>query len=464
MAAYTLTQEVEKAVRRYAVDAFINYGRMEAAELLTGANIDAVPYSPAVSLAEVFQRPENTATFEAYGHGSREVHTIKAAVTALFETQPVWTYADLWSAVRTAGQVKGLAVNPSSFSEESFALALDGLGLHSPFLTREAEAASQAGNLGAGFLISRVQDFFIRTPAGPGGQPTLDIESYVRDDTSLSSVRIKVADYVRNARAEQNFIVRLEGFEASFKGSKTPIEDVFLFYDADFHYALLRAIVEGHALQKEAPGVAADVYALMATPGSALGRAVALYTRFKVLVLGGDFAETPAALRYLRAARAPQPGNKTPIGYVAADSVRVFGGEAEGWYDIPRKALSIGSRYNENDIAVGYVEFRGGHPRFKVRAPIHELSASNVRDVRSLARGAECKTRPRSEQEVLASRLEALKKKSSQGGRSMDICAEVRANLLEREEASRQKKLGMLGGTRWFYLFNDRLPTVTLGR
>jgi hypothetical protein len=472
MASYFLTQEVEKAVRRYAVDAFINYERMKAADpaLLTKPNIDAVPYDPAITLAETQRRPETTATFEAYGYGDREVDTIKAAVTALFETRPVWTYADLWAAVR-AGRVRGVAVDPASFSEESFALALDGLGLHSPFITRGAEMASRV-NRGSEALISRVQDFYIRTPAGPGGLPVLDVESYVRDNAVLAPVRVKVADYVESTRTGQNFVARLEEFEADFADGETPIEDAFVLYDADFHYALMRAVVEGYALQGSGGGaaIAARVFEGVTTAGSALARVVDLYTRFKVLVLGGDAVKAPEAKRLLRAARAPRADDKTPIGYLAPDSVRLYSGAPqrgasdEGWYDIPRKALGVGSRYGENDVVVGYVERRGAHLRFKVRPPIHELSAADVRDARSLARGAVCETRPRAEQEELALRLKALEKGELAGLSSAEICAEVRANLLEREEAARNRTTGMLDGTRWFYLFNDRLPTVTLGR
>lgn len=470
MASYFLTQEVEMAVRRYAVDAFINYERMQTADpaLLTEPNIDAIPYIPAITLAEVQGRPETTATFEAYGHGDREVDTIKAAVTALFETQPVWTYADLWAAVR-AGRVRGVGVDPTSFSEESFALALDGLGLHNPFVTRGAEMASR-GSRNPDVLISRVQSFYIRTPAGPGGQPVLDVESYVRDNAVLAPVRIRVSDYVQFTRTEQNFAVRLREFEAEFADGETPIEDALVRYDADFHYALMRVVVEGYAPHAPASHpvaceITARVVQKLSASGSAMSRVVGMYTRFKALVLGGDLAsvgaEAPEAKRFLHAVRAPR-APATPVGYVAADSVRLYGDE--GWYDIPRKALGVGSRYGENDIVVGYVERRGAYLRFKVRPPIHKLSAADVRDVRSLARGAVCETRSRAEQEDLVLRLQALKLSELAGRSCAELCAAVWANLLDREVASRNQKTGMLDGTRWFYLFNDRLPTVTLGR
>ena len=462
MDKYFLTQEVEKAVRRYAVDGFINYSRMVAANpsLLETATIDAVPYRPAVGLTEVLRRPQTITTFEAYGYGDREVEELKAIIRALFTVQPVWTYEDLWTAVR-AGRVSGVAQNPASFTEESFALALSTLSLHTPNVSRAGIELRQV-ETGEITTISRAGSYYIRTPTGPGGQPVLDVESYVRDNVVLAPLHIRVADYVQTSRRSENFAVRLSEFELEFEAAGSRIEDMFIKYDADFHYTLLRAIVEktGEIAQK------------VASAESALGRALDLYIRFKVLVLGNDIADAPEAKRLWRSAHV---SGQTPVGYVGETSIRLYGASDtqthDGWYDIPWKALNIGTRYTENDVVVGYVERRGNHLRFKIRPPIHELSAAEVRDIRSLARGAVCETRPRSEQESLVLRLKApvggripKEHKDFDGFSSSDLCTAVRMKLLALEAASRNRKTGMLDGLRWFYLFNDRLPTVALGR
>lgn len=469
METYFLTQEVEKSIRRYAVDAFINYERMK--EKIETANIDAVPYQPAITRDEVLRRPVKTATFEAYGFGDREVELLKSVITALFEVQPVWKYPDLWAAVK-AGEVRNVAQDPESFGEESFALALSSLSYHSPFVTREGDSASaSADGVVRDSLVSRAGDFYVRSPKGPGGQPVLDVESYVRDNAAAAPVRIRVADYVQVARKSSNFAVRLAEFEEEFGAAESRIEDAFIRYDSDFHFALLRAIVEGSSADAEADSIISKA----TSPTSAIARAIDLYTRFKVLVLGGDIAANPEAKRLVRTARTFRAGNKTPIGYVDETAVRLYGddlrsGSSDRWYDIPRKTLGIGNRYRENDTVVGYVELRGSNLRFKIRPPIQELESAVVRDIRSLSRGAVCETRPRAEQEDLALRL-----KARPGGKpahtkadlrpfsSAELCLAVRQKLLAQEEISRRKN-GMLNGLRWFYLFNESLPTVTLGR
>lgn len=451
--AYFLTQEVEKAIRRYAIDAFINYDRMVTSDptFENTASIDAIPYRPTVGLAAALRRPQTTSTFEAYGYGDREIDEIQASVQALFETRPVWKYDDLWAAVRS-GRVAGVAQNPATFSEESFALALSALGRHVPSVSRLDIKAGEVA------LVSRVGEFFVRTPSAPGGQPILDIESYVRENVVLTPLRVRVADYVQLSRQSDNFTVRLAKFEKDFGVAGSRIEDIFFEYDADFHHTLLRALVEGFSGAEHS----ADLRRKASEAGTAFARALDVYTRFKVIVLEGDVAGVPEARRPTK----KKNDEKTPIGYVGETSVRIFRGSVgenqDGWYDIPRKALGIGPRYTENDIAVGYVERRGGHLRFKTRPPIHELSTADVRDSRSLARGAVCETRPRPRQEDLLLRLKVSS--DFTGLSSADLCAAIRLKLLAREEAARNQKSGMLDGLRWFYLFNDRLPTITLGQ
>lgn len=462
MKAYSLNQLVEKYVRRYATDAYVNYDRMLASnpELARTANIDALPYTPLVSSADVEAAAETTATFEAYGYGEREVEEVRAVIVALFETRPVWTYDDLWAAVRS-GRVRGVAQNPDSFTEESFALALDDLGTHSPFVTRGAEAAAMFHK--ADILISRVGEYYIRAPPGPGGQPVLDVESYVRDNAVLAPVRVRVADYVRTTRTSQNFAVRLEEFEVEFESSETPIEEAFVRYDVEFHHALMRAVVEG----REAGELEADIVSRAARQGSPIARAIDLYRRFKILVTAGDVAESPEAKRLAQTTRSLRAGSQAPIGFTTGVAVKIYSGAGGKWRDIPRKALGIGARYVENDVVVGYIERRGSNLRFKVRPPIQELSAADVRDIRSLARGAVCETRPRSEQENLALQLKvdrATSRKTFEGYSSAELCRAIRSRLLDLEEASRNRKNGMLSGLRWFYLLDEILPPVSLAR
>ena len=440
---YHVTQEVEKALRVYAVDSLLaGRGGVSAP-----ASLEAVPYRPAVTPEELERRPETLATFSAYGHGKREVLTIAAAIRALFRVRPVWTYGDLWAAVRTPGAVRNLAVVPSSFTEEHFAAALGALARHSPSVVAAPAAPGDPRDAG---LVARAGEFYVWVPAGAGGQPLLDVESYVREGAALLPVSLPVAAYARATRTASNFAVRLAEFELRYASSERPIEGLFADYDADFHHALLRLLVDARGAGRGA------VYGRLTTPDAPLARAEELYGRFRVLVRGGDFLGHPEGAALLRTERPPA---RTPIGFVAAEAVRLRG-EGGRWYDIPRKSLGVGPRYEENGLAVGYFERRGGRLRFKVRPPLQVLAKSRVRDARSLERGAVCSTRPRHEQEELATRLRAVRAAEMKALSSEQLCDAIRDRLLQLEEGAREGPRGMEDGLRYFYLWNDPMPLL----
>ena len=479
--AYLLVQEVEKALRRYAVDGF---ARPPAAASAAAA-LEGLPYRPLLSRAEVLgpaAPPPTTETFDAYGHGRREVGDLAAGIRALFETRPVWTYAELWGALR-AGGVAGLAADPASFDEGSYALALRGLCGPGGAVARVADFYVRAGGPGVGG--AEAPGFLdLRSSAAAG--PALDIESYLWGASPPPPpVRVAVGAYVARRRAAGNFAARLAAFEERYGAGGEPIEGAFAAFDPAFHFTLLRALLAD-------PPVAARA----ARPGTALARAAALYGRFKVLLTGRDLRAAPPAARALLR-EAPGPAAR-PRAYVAADSVQVYGGEERGWYGLPRAAL-VADQRRENDVVVGYVEKRGGRLRFKLRPPLQQLKGAPGApppDARSLPRGAVCETRPRSELEGLARllgcappegrtgagtpRLSLVRRtsledwpggpghaKQAAGGAKKTgrgvpdkvsaprLCGAIYGALLSREEEARAA-----GGARWFYLFNDPLPLV----
>jgi hypothetical protein len=463
MESYFLTQKVEKAIRRYAVDAFINYEKIMAADpaMANTSSLDMIPYRPEVGLSEVKDLPVLKTTYNAYGYGDEEIEIVTMAVQALFTIQPVWKYEDLWAAVKS-GTVGGIAQNPATFSEDSYALALDTLCRHDPRMSKDV------GNLpDRGFRVSRVGDFYVRSPAKKDGQPLLDVESYVRDNVVLSPVRIQVADYVATFRRGANFDIRLAQFEQEFAVPESRIEDALVLYDSTFHYALLRALVEGAGGSKSSRVRA--LWDKAQQSDTTLARALQLYRRFKVIVTEDAVATRPDAKRLVQAAKTLRKGSARPVGFIGETSVKMYGDK--GWYDIPHDAMGIAERYVENDTVIGYVEMKGSRLRFKVRPPLHALAKSKVRDIRSLARGAVCETRGWKEQEKLVLSLRAKAggrvPKSSQdlkGLSSADLCVAIRLRLLALEEAARNRKNGMKAGVRWFYLFNERLPTIRLLR
>ena len=431
MEDYLLIQKVEGAIRRHAIDS-------AAAAPPPRATIDGLPYRPLLSRGELQRLPQSTESFTARGYGEKEVRTLSEAILALFETRPVWTYEDLWAAVREPGRVKNLAVDPASFSEESYALALDAT----------AASGKRAYPGGARTKVCRVGRYYVRAFLRPDGRPVLDVESYVRPEGSAQDIKVDVTSYVESSQAQKNFATRFGAFLAEYGGGKD-IREILLAYDAGFHYALLRGLVAKSLPDSDAKGAERT-----------LARAAALYRRYKVLVSGSDVARAPKAKAF---ARNPPKGAEL-CGYVALESVKMYDA-ATGWYDVPRQAFNLGDRYRENSTVVGYMERKGARLRFKVRPPLQdisrELAASATPDVRLVSRGAVCETRARAEQESLAQKLRAAPASQLARMSSGQLCEAISSALLGREEAARASAKGMASGLRWFYLFNERLPPIT---
>lgn len=424
---FLVIQEVERALRIYAVDGFANYFRIRTA-LHSGPggelrpSLDSLPYSPLVGPDAAPAAPR-TATFEAYGHGEREVATIAAVCRVLFRARPVWTYEDLWAAVRL-GAVRGVNYDPGLFDEGNYALALESLG-------------RPAGDPPS--VVVRAGRFYLAARAGPDGKPALDVESYLREspfrgrpspppakpeqrktphlrvEWGPQPVTVKVADYLREARSGQNFAVRLRAYEDEYlrPGAPSTPELSLVEYGASFHYALLRRLVA-------------------AGPGERVtsddARVSNLYRRFRVAVTVAD-AGAPAAARVFRGARGKSP--EALVGYVTPDAVALYDPDTTSWYSASHTDFAVGRRHRENDIVVGFVVSVGEAPRaeapgdafaafaaasaearFKIRPPVQKLRAAAASatpgkkaDARSLARGAVCETRPREELQAYAKRL-----------------------------------------------------------
>jgi hypothetical protein len=474
---YLVIQEVERALRVWAVDGFANYGRIRAA-LHAGPDgalrpsLDSLPYAPAVGPeARAPPAAARTATFEAYGHGEREVAAIAAVCRALFRAQPVWTYEDLWAAVR-GGAVRGAGRDPAYYAEDNYAAAL--LSLDRP-----------AGDPPT--VVTRAGRFFVAALAAPGGGAALDVETFLRDFPAGSAgsagpavpqrrLGFRVADYLREARSGQNFAVHLREFEEAFlRPGAPPLELALVGYGAPFHYALLRRLVA----RGGGPRVTADDE-----------RVADLYRRFRIAVTLAD-ASAPAAARAFRGARPGAPNSL--VGYVTPEAVSLRDQEGQ-WYSAPHADFGIGRRHRENDIVVGFVASLGpaGAPgtrpagedfaaasvaaRFKVRPPAGRLRAGRAGrgDVRSLARGAVCETRPREELGSYVRRLQDALGRGGRGGGGYapreplgrgapagDLCRALQLCLLALEEGARAGPAGMANGLRYLYLFNDAPPSVS---
>lgn len=435
---YLIIQEVERSLHVYAIDGFANYDKILKVIGPSNATIDALPYAPIVLPAHAQKLTQKFSTFLTYGYGEKEVAAISAVCRVLFHSRPVWTYVDLWDAVKNM-----------KFSDEgNFASALENI----------QRVAGEHPT-----VVVKAGIFYILAVANSDKHMPIDIESYIRNMPLPTTISIRASDYIQSSRSDQNWSVRLRDFENTYlilnssgKYEKA-LELSLVEYGAIFHYTLIRKFI---TLLPEGQSVTIDDL-----------RVIDLYRRFHVVVTSS----------------VPKESNKI-IGYLTPDAVNLYDLEKSSWYSAAHTDYSIGRRHIENDIVVGFVVSQLSSntdifvssdisAKFKIRLPLQKIKISShnskVSDMRNLARGAVCETRHRSELEKYVHHLHAavsklkiddLKVNYITPGRFpsiKELSDMIRYYMLILEENSRNSLNGMISGTRWIYLYCDRMPSIS---
>jgi hypothetical protein len=126
---YKIIQNIEKTMHEHAIDAYINRDIIWAdpKDSTKPPEIGALYYKPATSMTSFRASELNLKTFNAF-HVSDEIDNVMIIIKRLFvERSPVWTYADLWMAVRRAHKFIKVEFNTSLVEENSFIVALSRL-------------------------------------------------------------------------------------------------------------------------------------------------------------------------------------------------------------------------------------------------------------------------------------------------------------------------------------------------
>lgn len=477
MREYMLILECLSALRRAGINGFLAQSQILAKQK---ASLVGLPFEPLVPHSQIGKEAFDHSYF-AYGASENNLRILKDGIRALFRRRPVWEAEELKKALATAGVLENISVDPSQIPEEVIDLALYSLASGS-----KEEAIKAVSHITGRQLISA--DLFVETerggefrkgvrlnskegksyilavPVTSSGRRVVDIESYIRqpDRATQATLQVNLRKFVSAHLKNINFDRRLADFVK--KHEDTPMKNfrrVLVEYDSDFHYALVE-----HILKMVQAGRG------KVTLPPALDKMHRLYSRFRVYVTLPQLkAASGFESVYARLAgsgsRSADPSR--PVGYIHEDSAKILTALPAGstsspeWTSIPLSAVGRGKFRQENSITVGYMEVKGTALRFKLREPIHELEKQKVRDIRSLARGAVCETRPRSDQLALAKRLPCaggkltgaqLKDKSTP-----ELCRYIQDCLLSEEESSRARSQS---GVRWFYLFNERLPSIRM--
>ena len=425
MTVYMQIQLIERELRRYAIDNFINFDKMHLPDKPT---LDGLPYEPAFkfSKARIKDEPDVT-TFEAYGYGTNEVEVIIRYLKRLFMYRPVWTQKDLWNQVRHPSSLYKTQYDHSTFSEANFLLALDFLinGTYIELMEDlDPNYSVTVPYINIGGEMRRVlyqPPYFILTSVDEVGIPVVDYDSFMRINTTEVDTELSINKYVEESITEKNFTNYLKDYVANYKSN--PIMSLVKIHQ-NFHYTVCKYEVEGKSVK--------------GTEGL-----VELYEELQFLVYADDFHSKETADAYSITEK------KKPIGFLSGDMSYIY--SLKKWVKIPTTLLNINVR-EEDEYVIGYTRQTSTDIDFKIRDSLTSKAFKSFKDKRKMQKGIVCTSIKLGRKNRIASELGvnvgSLKNK--------DICDYILIKLLSNEKRDRAKK----GGRRFFYFFFDAQPQL----
>jgi len=456
------------------------------------ATLEALPFSPLGVPPPLRGQDLSLSTFEARGYGDAEVRAAAVQIKRLFRAQSAWTYGRLWAAVHKDAPLLdpgnfALALGFLSAPDRSrrplgdttaAALLLDPAERRFPGVNGDIRRVVAVQQPGAAVYLS------VPATGGPDGGPLVDTDAQWRSHGAVPNsdtrhralpapLDLDVIQYVQQVRGRLNVRAQARRFAEELAGPTPPAPlEIMLGRPAEFQYALLRAIIAASWATRSAPTGGDSLFLSgmelrgLKEARSALLSMETVYRRFDLFVTAGDIMRRPEARALYRGNLKPNDRDR-PIGFATPTVALVYvvgsskadprrpGGSRAQWHELPLAVVGRGDqRYRENSIAVGFMEGRAGRALdFKIRPPLD--ATGDARDLRELQRGAVCHTRPKKDQIELAQKLKLSGAVGKLSGER--LCRQIRDELLKREAQARRRNGDK---TRWFYLFNDRRPSL----
>ncbi len=176
----------------------------------------------------------------------------------------------------------------------------------------------------------------------------------------------------------------------------------------------------------------------------------------------------------------PSAPGTTPIGYMAAKSVRLYDSSDKRWFEVSKIAMNRHITYKENDMIIGYLETAEDHMKFKLRKPVQFIREDIRKDImmkksryedditksyravtgdtRLVERGIVCSTKNKYELlKIMASLGISVSKLDRNDMRIKRLCWMIRMKLIEKEIRERQKDSRVKYLYRWF----DQQPALS---
>lgn len=281
--SYITIQKIERVMHENAIDAVTNrniiFSKDETAQKdKLKSQLGTLWFEPAIDekkFENLTANQLNTDTFDVY-YAKHEVNLATMLIKRLFiESQTVWSYIQLYDAVKNPPADWDIAYNTNLISEQNFQIALNKLiwiNKHEYFNTTtplskkiqyvepiieneysEFEPYNRLMNPddklitllnGQRSIISQVGQYYILFPISANGSeiktPIIDIEMPYRNVISEQGVFIDVMQYLEDRPVLEDYVSKKQRFKTKYLGKTIEeMQGAICDYGADFHQALL---------------------------------------------------------------------------------------------------------------------------------------------------------------------------------------------------------------------------------
>jgi len=280
--SYITIQKIERVMHENAIDAIANrsiiFSKDEIAQKdKLKSQLGTLWFEPAID-EKKFENLSistlNSDTFDVY-YAKNEVNLTTMLIKRLFiESQTVWSYAQLYDAVKNPPADWDIAYNTNLISEPNFQIALNKLiwinkqeyfngtpetkkiKYVEPIIENEYSEFEPYNRLmnpddklitllnGQRSIISQVGPYYILFPISANGSeiktPIIDIEMPYRNVISEHGVYIDVMQYLEDRPALEDYVSKKQRFKSKYLGKTIEeMQGAICDYGADFHQALL---------------------------------------------------------------------------------------------------------------------------------------------------------------------------------------------------------------------------------
>lgn len=411
---YRVIQEIQRRLNAGAIDADVHRDTIMTEEMkkMYFPNSDGKPIDTLGNLyfepdVTVSYKPEELtlSTFNAYGYWEDEVKIIMFILKQLFMIQPVWTYDDLWEAVRQPPV--GIEVNPKLFVEGNFLIALNSLVRETPNINLSGSGIAASTLIermfdpmdriiivdGAQYVVMMVDKYYVRAPIitllpNPMNWSTPDsIEIWKKTYTgNKQMVLLDAETYHRHPGSNRSVVVPNTAFaRASTESNYTNILDSLL---VETNISLFLA-------QNESVQIKIVEESIINLLTKSKSKYISLYKRvIEFMDSLGVIVNIKTVNKYKDTVKLFKNGlnglPESPVGYCNAKSVRLYDTGVKKWLEISRVSLNKQANFKENDAVIGHLEATPtGEIKFKLRRPIQQIRDAIREDITSRQQVAE---------------------------------------------------------------------------